>query len=70
MSERTASKWGARYRSEGEAGLADRPSAPRTVANRTDERRMHRYGDSKLPPSGSAAVLCGAGRLATPNSGA
>lgn len=29
-----------RYRDEGEAGLADRSSAPRTVANRTGERRV------------------------------
>jgi hypothetical protein len=28
-----------RYRSEGEAGLLDRSSAPKTVANRTEERR-------------------------------
>ncbi len=37
VSERTCSKWVARYRLEGEAGLADRPSAPHTVANRTGE---------------------------------
>jgi transposase InsO family protein len=40
VSERTCSKWVRRYRDEGEAGLIDRPSAPRTVANRTDERRI------------------------------
>jgi len=40
VSERTCSKWVDRYRSEGEAGLADRSSAPETVANRTDERRV------------------------------
>ncbi len=40
VSERTCSKWVGRYRSEGEVGLADRSSAPRTVANRTDERRV------------------------------
>jgi len=40
VSERTCSKWVHRYRIEGEAGLTDRPSAPRTVANRTDERRI------------------------------
>jgi transposase len=38
VSERTCSKWVARYRCEGQAGLIDRPSAPKTVANRTDER--------------------------------
>jgi transposase InsO family protein len=35
VSERTARKWLARWRSEGEAGLEDRSSAPRRVANRT-----------------------------------
>jgi transposase InsO family protein len=40
VSERTCSKWVDRYRREGEAGLADRSSAPETVANRTDERRL------------------------------
>src|SRR6202034_598168 len=40
ISDRTARKWLARYRAEGPAGLLDRSSAPRTVANRTDERRV------------------------------
>ena len=40
VSERTCSKWVDRYRAEGEAGLLDRSSAPKTVANRTDERRV------------------------------
>jgi transposase len=40
ISERTASKWLARWRSEGPAGLLDRSSAPQLVANRTDERRI------------------------------
>jgi len=40
MSERSCSKWTARYRAVGEAGLFDRSSAPREVANRTDERRI------------------------------
>ena len=40
ISERTARKWLARYRSEGAAGLVDRSSAPIVVANRTDERRI------------------------------
>src|SRR5436190_340184 len=37
VSDRTCSKWVARYRQEGAAGLLDRSSAPVTVANRTDE---------------------------------
>ena len=35
VSQRTACKWLARWRSEGPAGLLDRSSAPRRVANRT-----------------------------------
>jgi transposase InsO family protein len=35
ISERTAAKWLARWRAEGEAGLVDRSSAPRRVANRS-----------------------------------
>src|SRR5690349_2982804 len=37
VSERTCSKWVARYRTEGELGLLDRSSAPKRVANRTSE---------------------------------
>ena len=37
VSARTAGKWVARYRAEGTAGLLDRSSAPRCVANRSDE---------------------------------
>jgi transposase InsO family protein len=40
VSDRTAAKWVARYRTEGQAGLLDRSSAPSRVANRTDERRI------------------------------
>ncbi len=40
VSERTASKWVGRHRLEGDAGLADRCSAPQTVANRTGESRV------------------------------
>jgi transposase InsO family protein len=40
VSERTAFKWLARWRAEGEAGLGDRCSAPVRVANRTDKRRV------------------------------
>ena len=38
VSERTCSKWVARYRAEGELGLLDRSSAPGRVHNRTDEQ--------------------------------
>jgi transposase InsO family protein len=40
VSVRCARRWVGRYRADGEAGLFDRPSAPRRVANRTDERRV------------------------------
>ena len=37
VSERTCSKWVKRYRQEGEAGLQDRSSAPKTVPHRTPD---------------------------------
>jgi transposase InsO family protein len=40
VSVRCARKWIGRYRLEGEAGLRDRSSAPRRVANRTAEERV------------------------------
>jgi len=40
VSERTCSKWVGRYRAEGELGLFDRSSAPRSVPHRTPEDRV------------------------------
>jgi len=40
VSERSCATWVGRFRAEGEAALVDRSSAPKTVANRTDERRV------------------------------
>ena len=40
VSDRTCSKWVARYRAEGPAGFRDRSSAPHHVANRTDEQTV------------------------------
>jgi transposase InsO family protein len=40
VSERTACKWAGRYRREGEAGLWDRSSEPRSVPHRTPEDRV------------------------------
>jgi transposase InsO family protein len=37
VSERTCSKWVARYRVEGESGLRDRSSAPKSIPHRTPE---------------------------------
>jgi transposase InsO family protein len=79
ISERTARKWLARWRAEGPAGLVDRSSAPRVVANRTDPRtvaaicalRRLRFSGPELadllglPSSTVSAVLkrCGMGKL-------
>jgi transposase InsO family protein len=40
VSERTAGKWAARFRAEGEVGLLDRSSVPGRVHNRAPERRI------------------------------
>src|SRR3954468_16147491 len=40
VSERTCSKWVARYRAEGEAGLRDRSSAPHRIPHRTPADRV------------------------------
>ena len=40
VSVRCARKWVGRYRVEGEAGLLDRSSAPRRIANRTAQERV------------------------------
>jgi transposase InsO family protein len=40
VSARTAGKWVRRYRAEGEAGLLDRSSAPRTIHNATSPERV------------------------------
>jgi transposase InsO family protein len=39
-SPKTCRKWVSRYRAQRECGLLDRSSAPKIVANRTDERRV------------------------------
>jgi transposase len=40
VSQRTAQKWLARWRAEGQDGLLDRSSAPAVVANRTEEHTI------------------------------
>jgi transposase InsO family protein len=40
VSVRCAAKWVRRYRAEGELGLLDRSSAPRSIPHRTSERRV------------------------------
>jgi transposase InsO family protein len=79
ISQRTARKWLARWRAEGQAGLLDRSSAPKRVANRSDPRlveaiaalRRLRFSGPQIaellerPPSTVSAVLkrIGMGRL-------
>src|SRR5215210_619757 len=79
VSEPTARKWVRRYREQGEAGLQDRSSAPRRVANRTPKdrrqavlalRRARFTGEEiaemlAMPPS-TVSLICkraGLGRL-------
>jgi transposase InsO family protein len=40
VSERTCSKWLARYRAEGESGLVDRSSAPASIPHKTSDDRV------------------------------
>lgn len=40
VSVRCAGEWVARYRAEGELGLLDRSSAPRSIPHRTSEQRV------------------------------
>jgi transposase len=40
VSDRTCSKWGRRYRTDGEAGLLDRSSVPARIPQRTPEQRV------------------------------
>ena len=49
VSVRTAQKWSARYREEGESGLLDRPSAAKRIHNRTCEQRI--AGDRRAQAS-------------------
>jgi transposase InsO family protein len=61
VSDRTARKWLARYRREGQDGLRDRSSAPATVANRTEERRVEAIAALRrlrLTGAEIAEVLC------------
>ena len=73
ISERTARKWLARYRKEGPAGLENRSSRPRTVANRTGEpwlasierlRRAYRLTGEEIAEKLSMARSTVAGWLA------
>ena len=60
VSERTCSKWIARYRAEGEAGLIDRSSAPQSIPHRTAGELVEMIGllsDCARPPPRSPSCL-------------
>ena len=58
VSTRTVSKWVARYRAEGEAGLVDRSSAPRWV-RRTDPDRVEAIAAlRRLGMTGAEIAMC------------
>jgi transposase InsO family protein len=66
VSERTCSKWVGRYRSEGEAGLLDRSSAPRSIPHRTaDELVEVIVLLRRLRMTGAEIALCLAMALST-----
>jgi transposase InsO family protein len=59
VSERTCSKWVARYRAEGEAGLLDRSSAPRSIPHRTAEDRVELIAAlRRLRMTGAEIAFC------------
>jgi len=59
VSERTCSKWIARYRAEGTLGLVDRPSTPRRVPHRTPEDRVELIAAlRRLRMTGAEIAFC------------
>src|SRR5512144_2535299 len=66
VSRQTVYKWARRYRAEGEAGLADRSSRPRTCPRRTPEAMELAIVSARLAEHAGPAVL--AGRLGLPAS--
>src|SRR3954451_2431086 len=59
VSERTCSKWVGRYRSEGEPGLHDRSSAPRSVPHRTPEELVEAIAAlRRLRMTGAEIAFC------------
>jgi hypothetical protein len=54
VSVRCARKWVGRYKAAGEAGLVDRSSAPRRIANRTDPARVAAIAKLRRGWGGSA----------------
>ena len=59
VSERTCSKWVWRYRVEGEAGLRDRSSAPKSIPNRTPDELVEAIAAlRRLRMTGAEIALC------------
>ena len=59
VSDRTCSKWVARYRAEGEAGLLDRSSAPGSIPHRTPDDRVEVIvALRRLRMTGAEIALC------------
>jgi transposase InsO family protein/transposase len=59
VSDRTCSKWVVRYRSDGEAGLLDRSSAPGLIPHRTPEDRVEVIVSlRRLRMTGAEIALC------------
>jgi len=59
VSERTAGKWLARFRAEGEQGLCDRSSAPKSSPGRTPEERVQLIAAlRRLRMSGAEIAEC------------
>jgi transposase InsO family protein len=59
VSKRTCSKWVARYRAEGEAGLLDRSSAPRSIPHRTPDELVEAIAAlRRLRMTGAEIAFC------------
>ncbi len=66
VSDRTCSKWVARYRQQGEAGLHDRSSAPQSVPHRTPDELVELIAALRqLRMTGAEIALCLAMALST-----
>jgi transposase InsO family protein len=66
VSERTCRKWVARYRADGDAGLLDRSSAPRSIPHRTPDELVEVIVMlRKLRMTGAEIALCLAMALST-----
>ena len=66
VSERTCSKWVARYRAEGEAGLLDRSSAPKSIPHRTPDELVEAIAAlRRLRMTGAEIAFCLAMALST-----